>query len=217
MIAPWVVETVVHPAGCPIHVTGAESARPGGGRGADDRLELRLLESLLSATGHDAADRESMTRPGRLAVTHDRMGRPALLVDGRAGPAVSFTRSGGLLRAALAHVHGLGIDLADDAEFAGDYPRHRAFGPAELALALAGVGGGMAAALLWAVKESVVKALGSGFHGVEPRAVAVGSIAPRHDGLVCGVRVDGRAGPIVAWARREPSGWFALTALDEVS
>ena len=62
---------------------------------------------------------------------------------------------------------------------------HRVFHPEELEHALSPAGGdpGKAAALLWSVKEAVVKALGCAFHLVDPRQITV---YPSADGAAGG-------------------------------
>ena len=69
-------------------------------------------------------------------------------------------------------------------EFQKDYPVHRVFHPEELhhALRLADGDPGEASALLWSVKEAVVKALGCAFHLVDPRQVNVYPAVERQDG-----------------------------------
>jgi phosphopantetheinyl transferase len=60
-------------------------------------------------------------------------------------------------------------------EFHREYPFHRVFHPQEIqhALRLAGGDLGKASALLWSIKEAVVKALGCAFHLVDPRQITV--------------------------------------------
>jgi len=104
------------------------------------------------------------------------LGRPQLLWGEHPGPAISFSEGGGKVWAALCgDGSDIGIDVAGAEEFPGDYPFHRVFQPRELEHALPLAGGELAAAsaLLWSVKEAVVKALGCGFHRVEPRHITV--------------------------------------------
>jgi hypothetical protein len=65
--------------------------------------------------------------------------------------------------------------VAGTDEFQRGYPFHRVFHPQELqhALRLAGGDLKMASALLWSIKEAVVKALGCAFHLVDPRHITV--------------------------------------------
>ncbi|MRR54115.1 MAG: 4'-phosphopantetheinyl transferase superfamily protein [Deltaproteobacteria bacterium] len=111
-----------------------------------------------------------------IQVVRGPLGRPQLLVGESRGPAISFSEGGGKVWAALAgDESALGIDVAGSDEFLGDYPFPRVFHPHELEHAVNLTGGNMAgaAALLWSVKEAVVKALGCAFHLVEPRQINV--------------------------------------------
>jgi phosphopantetheinyl transferase len=109
----------------------------------------------------------------------------------------------------LAPAGQVGVDAAMPAEFEAGYPMARAFRLAELDWARPLSGGGTpgAAALLWALKEAAVKALGVGFHFLDPLAVEVESPRPWQDGW----RVLVKAGRILpAWARPEAGGWLAI-------
>jgi phosphopantetheinyl transferase len=104
------------------------------------------------------------------------LGRPHLQVGKFRGPAISFSEGGGKVWAALCGDESdIGIDVAGSDEFQGEYPFQRVFHPEELqhALRLADEDPEEAAALLWSVKEAVVKALGCGFHLVDPRLIHV--------------------------------------------
>ncbi|MDZ7667476.1 MAG: 4'-phosphopantetheinyl transferase superfamily protein [Desulfotignum sp.] len=105
------------------------------------------------------------------------LGRPQLLVGGHQGPAISFCESGKNVWAALCEDDcDIGIDVAQHHEFQGKYPFYRVFHPRELmhALALSGNDVKKGAALLWSIKEAVAKALGCGFHLVDPLQMIVG-------------------------------------------
>ena len=111
-----------------------------------------------------------------IRVIRGPLGRPQLLLGDHMGPAISFCRSGKNLWAALCgDDHDIGIDVAERHEFQGKYPFHRVFHPQELKHALKTAGEDLkkAAALLWSVKEAVAKALGCGFHLVDPLHVIV--------------------------------------------
>lgn len=112
--------------------------------------------------------------PIRLA--RDRLGRPLLWLGEYRGPAISFSTGGGSVWAALCGDESdIGIDLAASGEFQAGYPLHRVFHDHEIdhALRLTDGDWGEAAALLWSVKEAVVKALGCAFHLVAPWQVHV--------------------------------------------
>jgi len=132
-----------------------------------------------------------------LQVVCGPLGRPQLLLGRYLGPAISFSKGGGHLWAALCGDESdIGIDVAGPdefkREFQRDYPFHRVFHPQELQHTLRLVGGDLekASALLWSIKEAVVKALGCGFHLVDPRQITV---YPSEEGAAGGAI----AGPIL--------------------
>jgi hypothetical protein len=111
-----------------------------------------------------------------IQVLHSPLGRPHLLLGKYRGPAVSFSEGGGKVWAALSgNESDIGIDVAGSDEFQGEYPFSRVFHPEELEHALSLAGGDIekASALLWSIKEAVVKSLGCAFHLVDPRQITV--------------------------------------------
>jgi phosphopantetheinyl transferase len=115
-----------------------------------------------------------------IQVIHDPLGKPHLLLGEHRGPAISFSECGGRVWAALcADESEIGMDVAGPnefkREFQREYPFHRVFHTEELqhALRLEGADAAKASALLWSIKEAVVKALGCGFHLVDPREIYV--------------------------------------------
>jgi phosphopantetheinyl transferase len=111
-----------------------------------------------------------------IQVVRDPLGKPHLLLGEYRGPAISFSEGGGRVWAALCGDESdIGIDVAETDEFQGDYPFHRVFNAQELQHVVRLAGGDVekASALLWSIKEAVVKALGCGFHLVEPRDITV--------------------------------------------
>jgi phosphopantetheinyl transferase len=175
------------------------------GAGAKERLVRRLLARLPGRETGGAW--QSALETVSLEVT--ALGQPRLFLGGQPGPAVSFSQAAGRIYAAMTHTGQVGIDAAMPAEFEPGYPMARAFRPAELdwARPLSGGNTSGAAALLWTLKEAAVKALGVGFHFLDPLAVEVLSPSPWQDGW----RVLVKAGRILpAWARPEAGGWLAL-------
>jgi hypothetical protein len=172
--------------------------------GAKERLVRRLLARL---SGLETAPIIGAGR-GPLFLETSALGQPRLVLAGRPGPAVSFSRAAGRVWAALTVGGQVGIDAALAGEFEVGYPCARAFRNAELdwARPLSGDTAG-AAALLWAVKEAAVKALGVGFHLLDPLAVEV--FKPR--AWQGGFQVSVQAGrTLSAWARPEGGGWLAI-------
>lgn len=109
-------------------------------------------------------------------VVRGLLGNPQLLLGEYGGPAISFSEGGGKVWVALCGDESdIGIDVAGADEFHGEYPFHRVFHPQELQHALRLAGGDLetASALLWSIKEAVVKALGCAFHLVDPRQITV--------------------------------------------
>lgn len=162
-------------------------------------------------------------------VVRGPLGRPQLLLGGYPGPAISFSEGGGQVWAALCgDAADIGIDVAGREEFQGDYPFHRVFQPPELQHTLGLTGGDLAtaAALLWSVKEAVVKALGCAFHLVEPLQISVypaaGGAARGDGGYTFAVDLSGRARvrfPLAVsrsfWVRSLPQGklWLSIALL----
>jgi hypothetical protein len=172
--------------------------------GAKERLVRRLSACL---PGHEMGARQSA--PGMISLAVTALGQPRLTLGGQSGPAVSFSQAAGRIYAALTPAGQVGIDAAMPAEFEAGYPMARVFRPAELDWARPLNGGDTpgAAALLWALKEAAVKALGVGFHFLDPLAVEVFSPRPWQGGC----RVLVKAGRILpAWARPEAGGWLAI-------
>jgi len=132
-----------------------------------------------------------------LHVVHGPLGRPHLLLGAYRGPAISFSEGGGKAWAAVCGDQSdIGIDVAGTDEFQEKYPFHRVFNDQELQHAFRLTGGelGSASALLWSVKEAVVKALGCAFHLVDPLQINVHpSVAGGDGGYTFPVRLSGKA------------------------
>ena len=163
-------------------------------------------------------------------VVRGLLGRPHLLLGEyrHRGPAISFSEGGGKVWAALCGDRSnIGIDVAETVEFQKEYPFHRVFNDQELqhALSLAGGELGSASALLWSIKEAVVKALGGAFHLVDPLQINVYPSVTGGDGggYTFPVRLSGEAlarfpmGAVRSiWVRSFPhvEMWLSITLLN---
>ena len=183
---------------------------PRGGRGEDPSglaAAKEFLARLLAA--HFLAGKLPA-----LTLTADPMGRPHLRLDGAPGPEVSFSRAAGRLYAAMAAPGArLGVDAAAPGEFAGDYPRARVFHEAEWQAAASLTHGDReeAAALLWSVKEAVVKARGCGFRFFGPRWVRVDFAGLGERGPLWSARLDGPSPePLPAASLRLDRVWLTV-------
>lgn len=154
-----------------------------------------LLEHLVGMEGSPWADCRFLNRAAfPLQVVRGLLGRPHLLLGKSQGPAISFSEGGGQLWAALCgDGSDIGIDVAGPDEFKRefqiDYPFDRVFHSQELQHALRLADGDLekASALLWSVKEAVVKALGCAFHLVDPKQITV---YPSKEGATRGTAAD---------------------------
>ena len=166
------------------------------------------------------------TAASPIRLVQDPLGKPRLLLGEYPGPAISFSEGGGAVWAALCGDESdIGIDVADAGEFRGDYPLHRVFNVPELEHVMRLAGGDVesACALLWSIKEAVVKALGCGFHLVEPRDLCVDPYVEKDGEYTFPVRLSRRAlerlptsaGRSV-WVRSLPRAnmWLSIAFLD---
>jgi len=151
--------------------------RRANGTGGKNHLVFSLLEHVVALDNPLWKWRHSFDRAAfPIDVVHGPLGRPHLLSGEYRMPAISFSEGGGKVWAALCGDESdIGIDVTAAEEFQGDYPLHRVFHDQELQHAMRLTGGDVeeASALLWSIKEAVVKALGCGFHLVAPRQVHV--------------------------------------------
>jgi len=160
---------------------------PRAGQGTNEGAKGRLVSLLWD---HFRATESSLEKGSRssakdafpIRVIHDPLGKPLSLLGERPGPSISFSEGGGKLWAALSGDESdIGIDAAGADEFPGDYPFHRTFLALEFQQTMMLVKGdaAKASALLWSIKEAVVKALGCAFHLVDPRDI---DVHPSDDG-----------------------------------
>lgn len=147
-------------------------------------------------------------RPGTLRVGRGPWGEPLSWVGNAPGPWLSFSRLGNCLWAAMSRGARVGIDAAAAEEFAPGYPLDRLARPAEMHMTRGiHASEAEAAALLWAVKEAAVKALGVGFHFLDPREVEVVQARPLLHGFFFGLCP---AIPANVWALRQGWHWLAV-------
>jgi hypothetical protein len=166
-------------ASLPCGPCAAETLKGCGTNGAGDkhRLVSTLWDHLMAMESPFWKRCQSSNRAAfPIQVVRGLLGRPHLLLGEYRGPAISFSEGGGKVWAVLCGDESdIGIDVAGTDEFQREYPFHRVFHAQELQHALRLAGGDLekASALLWSIKEAVVKALGCGFHLVDPRQITV--------------------------------------------
>jgi len=209
-----------------------ETRQGGRTNGAGDQQHLvsSLWDHLVALMARESPPGKGGQAENRAAVpievVHDPLGRPQLRWGENRGPAISFSEGGGKIWAALCGDESeIGIDAAETAEFQGEYPVHRVFHGPELHQALRLAGGDLAraSALLWSVKEAVVKALGCAFHLVSPRQINVYPAVSRDGGYTFPVGLSGKERvrfPLnpgrSIWVRSLPRGtmWLSIALLN---
>jgi len=217
-------------ASLPCGPSAAETLKGCGTNWAEDkhRLISTLWDHLVARESPFWKRSQSSNRAAfPIQVVHDPLGKPHLLLGEHRGPAVSFSEGGGRVWAALCGDESeIGMDVAGTDEFQGEYPFQRVFHAEELqhALRLEGADVAKASALLWSIKEAVVKALGCGFHLVDPREIYVHPSVERGGGYTFSVCLSGKAlvrfpksaGRSV-WVRSFPEGemWLSIALLNQ--
>lgn len=142
--------------------------------------KLRLAHALWKRRWAEPNDHERSPQENPpVVLRRNGLGKPRLLVGGQEDHSISFTHLPGLTWAALCRDSKVGIDAAESVEFEGRYPFHRAFHEDEIFHAMAAGSGRIqeAAALIWSAREAAVKAVGAGFHRIDPKEVRT-RIAP---------------------------------------
>jgi hypothetical protein len=195
-------ETFVHGRG-PVfwasmpHADETLKGRGANGAGEKQRLASALWDHFAAGEGPFGKRFQSSNRVASpIRVVRGLLGRPHLLLDEGRGPAISFSEGGGKIWAALCGDESdIGIDVTEADEFPREYPFHRVFHPPELQQALQLTGGdlGKASALLWSIKEAVVKAMGCAFHLVDPRQIGVYPPVLEGGGYAFPVGLSGKA------------------------
>jgi len=211
----------------------AETLKGGGTNGTGDkhRLVSTLWDHLMAMESPFWKRCQSSNRAAfPIQVVRGLLGRPHLLLGEYRGPAISFSEGGGKVWAALCGDESdIGIDVTGTDEFQREYPFHRVFHVQELQHALRLAGGDLekTSALLWSIKEAVVKALGCAFHLVDPLQITVypsveGAVGG-DDGYTFSVGLSGEAQmrfPISAsrsiWVRSLPQRktWLSIALLN---
>jgi hypothetical protein len=191
---PDLAEIYLAPApglGRPVRYAAVEA-----GQGARESVAARLIAALAEA----APEWTGALKWGPLVLEAGPLGQPLCTLGGRPGPALSFSEAGGILWAAVSATGQVGVDAAREADFVPPYPYSRAFGPQEWDWAWRHCRGRSesAAALLWAAKEAAVKALGVGFHTMDPLDLEVSPGAPAGEGLQLVVQASEPMGPGLA-------------------
>jgi phosphopantetheinyl transferase len=185
----------VHGRG-PVFYTETLKGHAMNGEEAKHRLVSILWDHLVARSPLWKRSQSSNRDAFPIQVVHDPLGRPNLLLGEHRGPAVSFSEGGGRVWAALCGDESeIGMDVAGTDEFIGEYPFQRVFHAEELehALRLEGADVAKASALLWSIKEAVVKALGCGFHLVDPREIYVHPSVGGGGGSAFSVCLSGKA------------------------
>lgn len=215
-------------ASLPCESHGKETPK---GPGTDGEAKLHLVSTLWD---HLAASENPLWKRGKssnrddyqIQVVHGTLGRPQLLLGESRGPAISFSKGGGRIWAALCGDDSdIGIDVAESDEFRRDYPVQRVFHPEELehALSLADGDPENASALLWSIKEAVVKALGCAFHFVDPRQITVYPAAEGNGEYIFPVGLSGKAlmrfplaagGPLRVSSLRRGKLWLSFALVN---
>ncbi|MGO9567837.1 MAG: 4'-phosphopantetheinyl transferase superfamily protein [Desulfomonilaceae bacterium] len=146
-----------------------------------NRFKQAAVSALLPSAWKMEAEfrRETAASVPDMEIVSDSLGKPHLLIDGSEGPPVSFAYEGHTMWVAVGQqCSSVGIDAAQSASFMGNYPFHRVFHEGELEL---GDGKEEAAARIWSAKEAVAKALGCGFHLVDPLHLRVEPFSEDHE------------------------------------
>lgn len=148
--------------------------------------------------------------PPAFRLFSDLLGRPLLHFGRTLQPSVSFSRREDRTWAAVSVKAKVGIDAASPEEFKDPYPFSRVFRGNEWAEASEFCRGDSmeAAALLWSLKEAAVKALGRGFHDLDPLDVIAGPPQPVDRGWR--FRVIAGSTPLSAWSSREHEPWVSI-------
>ncbi len=194
---------------------------------ADKRSrELRKRVLGRHLLRHSSMEARPWSESPVIRIVNDSLGKPRVLCGSTSAPPVSFAHVGTRTWGAICpRGAAVGIDVARAAEFNRGYPFSRAFCEEDVVVTLEKTNGDKqeAAAMLWSAKEAVVKAIGCGFHLLDPLDVRVvpwfevgsehilrGQVRGRSlEMLVPSTRLD-----VPVAAVREESAWVCTALLD---
>lgn len=175
---------------------GSVEAKPGRfPRNERREIKVNLLESMMPFLSGGSRFDQCLGERHTCAIDlgTDFLGKPIVREAGLPRLSVSFSQGEALMWAAICQNGVCGVDSAHSEEFRGAYPFKRAFHEDEFESLSAGtdVSREEAAAILWSVKEAAVKALGCGFHLIDPLQMNVVSVGVRSAGLLSTAVVSG--------------------------
>ncbi len=175
------------------------------GPNSSECLAARLCDALYRLSPNMCTK-----KPGTLPfLTRDFLGCPRLYLKGEIGLYVSFSHVDKQTWAALSMEYAVGIDVAVSKDFQGDYPFSRVFRNVEFvhARCLGGHTTAEAGARLWSIKEAAVKALGCGFHLIDPLDLKIGEPTPWNGGHLYPAFFGRHLG---VWSRKVGDAWLAI-------
>ena len=148
-----------------------KSVNPGAGHRGE--IKRQVVRSLIVSAIERGMQGANFSHLGdRIPdIQKDSLGRPTLRVSNNENWSISFSYGREKLWGAICSGNlNCGIDVAYPEDFTKSYPFHRAFSDTELCLLSSSLNLSAieAAAFAWSAKESVVKALGVGFHLCDP-------------------------------------------------
>lgn len=168
-----------------IFFTSVNHGLPGLFREDRRRIRLKLVQKLVASMSD--SDISGIRFPpyddSDFDIQSNCLGKPKLKIRNGVEFAISFSYGPGRVWAAATHGNtNCGIDVAFPLEFLSPYPLERAFGVNELGFlhSVYELSEPEAACFIWSAKESIVKALGTGYNLCEPL-----------DLLLTGVQSDG--------------------------